>query len=290
MLTKLQIAKFQEHGFLNTGHVLNDNEVERLNNGLARVMAGDGAGEPELLRNLAGGEIWADGKSEVAGVSQGRTFAANVNVQIVNMWESDAAYWQLLYHPTITQMAAQLIGCDQLRVWHDQIQYKPPGVGAQLEWHQDFPFWLILEPAELVTAWLALDDATVENGCMRMVPGSHRWGTHELTTVDGLSVNYDPTSLPDDARTDDVLIEVKRGECHFHHCMTWHGSPINRSDQARRAIAIHYMPGHTRYEPNGGHVMEARVEVDPGDLLTGTYFPTVYDGGPIDPPPFRADL
>src|SRR2546430_11711585 len=88
-----------------------------------------------------------------------------------------------LYHPEICAMAAQLIGTDTLRVWHDQAQYKPPKIGGSTDWHQDHPYWPILQPADLVSAWVALDDASEEHGCMRMVRRSHLWGPHKGGTI-----------------------------------------------------------------------------------------------------------
>src|SRR3954469_10441695 len=69
-----------------------------------------------------------------------------------------------------------MIGGREIRLWHDQIQYKPKGVGGVNRWHQDWPYWPTMSVANAVTAWIAIDDADVDNGCMSMVAGSHRWG------------------------------------------------------------------------------------------------------------------
>src|SRR5437016_1541200 len=116
-------------------------------------MEGRAAAKPERITNLLG-------KSE------------QVVVQVVNIWAADPRFYEHIFHPEICAMAAQLMGTDVVRVWHDQIQYKPPRSGGATNWHQDHPYWPILQPADLVSAWVALDDATLENGCMRMVPRS----------------------------------------------------------------------------------------------------------------------
>ncbi len=96
--------------------------------------------------------------------------------QIVNIWEASPAFAKLIKHPVIGEEMAQLTGAKTLRIWHDQIQYKPAATGGINMWHQDAPLWPILAPMTEVSAWVALDDVDVDNGCMSMVPGSHLWG------------------------------------------------------------------------------------------------------------------
>jgi ectoine hydroxylase-related dioxygenase (phytanoyl-CoA dioxygenase family) len=273
LLTEAQIAEFREVGFLKVGRVYSDEEADRLRERMMEVIAGTSRGQAELVRNLKGEEMESP---------------KGVVVQIVNTWQADDMFRTHIYHPVVCQMACELIGTEVLRVWHDQVQYKPARRGGATDWHQDHPYWPIIQPADLVSAWVALDDATLENGCMRMVARSHRWGPHKGgtigTDVDGFRPTPDMALIPEGETIEIVPCEVKKGECMFHHCLTWHGSPPNPSDKGRPAIAVHYMPGWTRYEPDRGHVMERRVEVRPGEILRGKFFPTVWDHGPIAPP------
>jgi ectoine hydroxylase-related dioxygenase (phytanoyl-CoA dioxygenase family) len=261
MLTQEQIDFFDRNGYLKVGRVLDDAQVEVLRERLDDVMAGRSAGQPELLRNLAGGGLDTDA----------------VVVQIVNIWSADDQYRALMFHPAITEMTAELTRSDTLRVWHDQIQYKPPRVGTSTRWHQDFPAWPNIYPGDMVTAWVALDDVTIATGCLRFVPGSHHWGVHRgLGTEEDFAPKYDAAQLPAGAEVRVECVEVMKGECNFHHCLTWHGSAPNATDFHRRAIAIHYMPAHIRYTAAGGHPMKQRVTVAEGEILEGAYFPTVY--------------
>ncbi|MBW3625593.1 MAG: phytanoyl-CoA dioxygenase family protein [Armatimonadetes bacterium] len=270
MLTPEQIRSFHENGYLNESiRVLTDEQLERLRDRLDAVIEGKSEAPPEALRNMSGGGLKSD----------------RVVVQIVNIWQADDLFRAHLCNPVILEMMAQLMDTDTIRVWHDQIQYKPPVIGTSTNWHQDYPAWPILEPADLISCWVALDDATLENGCMRMVPGSHKWGTHRaLGTGEEFAPTYDPSQLPEDAEVKVVPIEVPAGCAAFHHSLTWHGSAPNPSQRHRRAIAVHYMPGHTRYVPNGTHLIQNRVEVEAGEILTGQYFPTVYENGRPLPP------
>lgn len=270
MLTAAQIEEFHQNGFLKGSVVLNDEEVEALRAELDLVMEGKSVKKPVLNHNmLAPGGIYDNMKMTVT----------EKVVQIVNIWMASDAFYRHAGHPVICEEIAQLCGTDTLRIWHDQIQYKPPVSGGPTGWHQDHPLWPIIQPADLVSAWVALDDAVIENGCMWMVPGSHRWGNQQkylASDKDFKPYHKQPELLPEGAVVEAVPFEIKKGQVGYHHSLTWHGSPHNRSQMKRRAIAVHYMPGHTRYEPTAGHPMLNYVQVQPGEVLTGEHFPMVY--------------
>jgi phytanoyl-CoA hydroxylase len=84
--------------------------------------------------------------------------------QVVNIWQASPAYRRLLATPVVVEDVAQLTGARQLRVWHDQIQYKPRRHGGVNHWHQDAPLWPPIRPMTQVTAWIALDDVDESNG------------------------------------------------------------------------------------------------------------------------------
>lgn len=269
MLSQEQIEQFKRNGYLEAVRAVSDEEADALRERMHEVLEGKAKRGPESNRNLLGDE------------------SKRVVHQIVNIWEADDLFLKHVYNERVAGMVSQLMDHPVVRVWHDQIQFKPPKVGGPTDWHQDHPYWPIIQPPDLVSAWMALDDAAVENGCMWMVPGSHLWGSYKDGTIGTDPETFDPTPdfslLPECARIEKVPCEVKKGHVMFHHCLTWHGSPCNNSERGRPAIAVHYMPGYTRYEPQHGHVMERRVEVKPGEVLQGEYFPTVWDNGPVAP-------
>lgn len=266
MLSAAQIDEFHERGYLQVGRIMSDEQADILRERLFEVMADRSERAPESKRNMAGDPT-------------------KVLIQIVNIWEADDLFRAHLYNPTMCEMVADAIGTDTLRVWHDQVQYKPPLVGGPTDWHQDHPYWPIIQPADLVSAWVALDDVDVENGCMWMVPGSHKWGAHKGGTIgtnkDDFAPMPDLSQLPAGVDITPVPMPVKKGHCGLHHCLTWHGSPPNRSERGRPGIAVHYMPGYTRYEKDPGktHLVEHNVEVQPGEILKGKHFPTVWENG-----------
>lgn len=269
MLTEEQILQFDKNGFIKGDVVLSDQEVERLRSELDKVMDGKTVKKPVLNRNLL------EGSSEY-GMEMSKHEKV---VQIVNIWMASDTFFQHAAHARICEEVAQLCKSGVLRIWHDQVQYKPPVTGGPTAWHQDHPSWPIIQPADLVSAWVALDDAVIENGCMWMVPGSHLWGNQQKYLVSSPDFKADhkqPSMLPEGAKVVSEPFEIKKGQVGYHHCLTWHGSPHNRSNKKRRAIAVHYMPVHTRYEPNGKHSMEKFMKVKPGQMIDGEEFPIVY--------------
>jgi len=81
------------------------------------------------------------------------------------MWKRDKDYERTIHNPLIAGAARALLRTPEVRLWHDQIISKPPRDNAHFRFHQDFYFWPLSHPS-IVSCWLALDDATVENGCM----------------------------------------------------------------------------------------------------------------------------
>lgn len=270
MLNHAQLEEFNKNGFLKGGIILDDGEVEKLRSELDLVLEGKSVKQPLAISNLNENKLYDNMKMTVN----------ERVVQVVNMWMASDAFYQHACHPVICEEVAQLCSTDTLRIWHDQIQYKPPVSGGPTAWHQDHPLWPIIQPADLVSAWVALDDAVIENGCMWMVPGSHKWGDHQKflsSSPEFKPIHRQPELLPEEADTTSVPFEIRKGQVGYHHCLTWHGSPHNRSQMKRRAIAVHYMPGHIRYEPTTTHLMHEHIMVKPGDILTGDHFPLVYN-------------
>ena len=268
MLTQTQVDTFLEKGFLLGNRVLTDEQVEELRDELARVI--DDYEKPDI-------------KQPVRITNLGRQ-VKNPVMQIVNIWEASDAYHKLIYNPTIVEEIGQLTSATELRVWHDQIQYKPPEIGGKNGWHQDSPLWGILMPkTSQVTAWVALDDIDESNGCMRMVPGSYRWGPQ----MKFLGSVGDIHKMHDKFEDNDLSVElcpVPKGHVHFHHSLTWHGSHDNTSGGPRRAIAVHYMTNETIYHEEGNHLMKPFVTVNDGDVLSGDHFPLVMESGvPTNP-------
>ena len=259
MLTESQVSEFHAQGFLRGGRVLSDAEVDELRSELQRVIDSHDRLERKPVRivNLSGkpdAPVW----------------------QIVNIWMASDAFKRLVFNRAIIEEVARLTGARELRLWHDQIQYKPGQIGGVNMWHQDSPYWPNIAPlTSELTAWVALDEVDESNGCMSMVVGSHRWGKqidflHTLREYGDMPAEFQGRAL------EVTLCPVGKGEVHYHHPLTWHGSHANTSGRPRRAIALHYMTQETVYVEAGNHVMKPYVTVNDGEVLQGESFPQVW--------------
>ena len=137
-------------------------------------------------------------------------------------------------HPVIIDLCADLIGPDVNLYW-DQGVYKQPEKPRRFPWHQDNGYTFI-EPQQYLTVWLALTDATVDNGCPWVVPGLHRHGTLLHRYVDPLG--WECLSEPEDA----VAAPVRAGGAVVFSSLTPHLTGPNTTDEARKAYILQYAP------------------------------------------------
>jgi ectoine hydroxylase-related dioxygenase (phytanoyl-CoA dioxygenase family) len=152
-------------------------------------------------------------------------------------------------HPAVLDVVEAAIGPDiMLLATHFFCKYPTAGGEEKfVAWHQDVTYWG-LEPPVAVTAWYAVDDADVENGCMRVIPGTHT-GIREHGTSGRagnlLSINQEvPVSHEEEERAADVVLRA--GEISLHHGMLIHGSNPNRSSRRRCGMTIRYVPPQVR--------------------------------------------
>jgi phytanoyl-CoA hydroxylase len=123
---------------------------------------------------------------------------------------------------------------------------KPPEDGQPVLWHQDGSYWP-LDPMEVTTLWLAVDDATPENGCMRVIPASHKTNLQKMNrrtdVANVLSSGIDSEFVDEHKAVD---IELKAGDVSVHHPNLIHGSNPNTSTNRRCGLTIRYIPTSTR--------------------------------------------
>ncbi|MCZ6678520.1 MAG: phytanoyl-CoA dioxygenase family protein [Candidatus Poribacteria bacterium] len=127
---------------------------------------------------------------------------------------------------------------------------KPPRDGQAVLWHQDGNYWA-LEPMEVITIWFAVSKSTCENGCVRVIPGSHRLGPiahrSEEDSVNLLNSRVDPGVVDESAAVD---VELNPGDVSVHHPRILHGSETNTSEHWRRGGSLQYMPATTQIKAN----------------------------------------
>ena len=159
----------------------------------------------------------------------------------------DPIFFELARDPAILDMVEQLIGPD-IVMWGCQVFCKPGGDGMEVPMHQDGHYWPI-DPLATCTAWIAVDDSTAENGCMRVVPGSHRsQSLLKHTKEDRTDVVLNRRVAEDEFdATRAVDIELSAGQLSLHDVYLVHGSNANRSTRRRAGIAIRYMPSSSHF-------------------------------------------
>lgn len=181
-------------------------------------------------------------------------------------------FWvRLISDSRLLDIAEMFIG-PNIALFASHYISKPPTDGRPVLWHQDGSYWP-LAPMEVVTLWLAVDDSTPTNGCMRVIPGTHRMELHEMQrSVDVpnvLSSHMDP-ALVDDSKAIDFVL--KAGDVSVHHPNIIHGSNPNTSAQRRCGLTIRYIPTSTR--------ITSKEPWPCAFLLRGEFVPGVNDYAP----------
>jgi phytanoyl-CoA hydroxylase len=166
----------------------------------------------------------------------------NLHTQLV---AGDPFWVRLVSDDRLLDLAEQFIGPD-IALFASHWLAKPPFDGKPVLWHQDGSFWP-LEPMCVISLWLAADDATAENGCMRVIPGTHRLRLEEVharTDVDNVLSAAMDEGIVDESNAVDVLLGA--GDVELHHPNIVHGSNANNSPHWRRGLTIRYIPTSTR--------------------------------------------
>jgi len=160
----------------------------------------------------------------------------------------DLRFLEIARTPEILEMVEQLIGPD-FALWNSSLFAKPAHDGQRTPWHQDGQYWPI-RPLATCTVWIALDDSTTENGCLRVIPGSHRERRlcgHRTVDADDVTLNQELLeSEYDPARAADIVLEA--GQMSLHDVYLLHGSEANDSQRPRRGMTLRYMPTTSHFD------------------------------------------
>lgn len=190
--------------------------------------------------------------------------------------------WRMSTDARIVEAVAACMGDDiMLLSTHFFCKYPDPESTKHVAWHQDITYWG-LEPPEAHTAWIAVDDADLENGCMQVIPGSHRDGIvdHGTSGREGnlLSINQEiPDELVDTSRA--VPIELRAGQASIHHGQLYHASHPNRSTRRRCGLTVRFIPPAARQAEANSLGHEWRPILLRGEDRYGHY--------PVTPDPFQ---
>ncbi len=158
--------------------------------------------------------------------------------KIEELVRHDDVFARFARDPRVLTRFRAVVG-EPVRLFRDAFMWKPARVGSAKPYHQDSAYWQI-EPMTLCSLWVALEDATVENGCMRVIPGSHTQGVIEHHHLEDYRVTDDVVDA-----SKEVVVEMKKGSALFFHSLLLHATAPNTSDRSRRAMIVSAMgPDH----------------------------------------------
>ncbi|MBN9414489.1 hypothetical protein ABS71_01550 [bacterium SCN 62-11] len=229
-----QVSKFREDGFVTVPNLLSSEEVARLNERTDAILAGQVQFPKEFIHLEP-----EQANSPVALIDR-----PLVVRKISNLATRDSVFFGLLKHPNVIQTVTAVLGPD-VKLLNDQMLCKPARYGSAKPYHQDSPYWPI-QPMELMTMWIALDDATLENGCLRYLRGSHKKGP--LEHDERLGHHRMPQGwrdLPDSP--EEVAVPIPAGSAICHHSLVLHETKPNTTWNRRRGLSVVFMRATSRW-------------------------------------------
>lgn len=228
ILSDAEIAAYRQDGYLAFDRLLTENEVEAILDRATKLAENPKPGiRIQIEPRVARGEVEPPSKLDSIRKIEG-------------LVEHDDLFLSLARHPLILGRVQDLVGTS-LKMFRDALMMKPPHVGSEKPYHQDSAYWPI-EPMDLCSAWIALDDAMPENGCMRVLPGSHRHGLIEHKHLRDFQVDESQLDL-----SNEVAVPLHRGGVLLFHSLLLHATSDNLSDKPRRAMIVSYMRGDSRF-------------------------------------------
>jgi len=250
-LTQEQIQFYQDNGFLHVPGFLSPAETVELKNAVLESVAAMGK------RRLTGaGKEWDE---------SGENFYDKVFTQRINLWRINDTVKRYMLSPALGKQVCELADVYGMRVWHDQTLIKEPFANPTA-WHLDNPYWSF-SSRDAISIWIALEDATLENGCMWFVPGSHKIATYENVTI-GVNMADLFKLYPKMAEIDPVPVPMKAGDCSFHNGLAAHGAGANMTRRRRIAMTCGYMPDGCTFNGKRNILPEDYFKsLKPGDVL-----------------------
>ena len=223
-LSQDQIDRYRRDGFLSYPGFLDPSEVDRLKAAVLKTV------------ESMGNKKVAQGRDDMQA---GDSYYDNVFTQRLNLWMIDETVKKFMLDSELGRMMCELSGVDGYRVWHDQALIKEP-YGNPTGWHLDNPYWSF-HSRQAISVWIALEPATLQNGCMYFVPG-----THEMANFDNANIGEKLGTLfevyPQMGKVDTVAVPMQPGDCSFHNGLTAHGAGANMTRGRRVAMTCAYMP------------------------------------------------
>jgi hypothetical protein len=263
-ISDAQLRFFKTQGYLPDIKVLSDFQADKLLEELADLANPQSPGN-ELFHEYHSNESTDPNK---------------ILFHALGAWRIKPSFHDILWAPGFLIPASQLLG-GAVRFWHDQLFCKPARHGGVVAWHQDYSYWTRTQPMQHLTCWIALDDATEENGCLHYIPQSQEWDLLPITGLAGDMESIKSVLKPSQyEKFTPTPVPLKKGHATFHHPLTIHGSFENRSAFPRRAVVLNVFLDGT-FSSSDEPLLKGVPPVPKGQSLSGQFFPLLFDGKTI---------
>lgn len=230
-LTPGQLAQFHDEGYIVVPDLLSAEEVEQTRAGFTRLVRE----ADEKGKHPSGLIVNFESTFDTAGKTAEQREIGLRKLQ--NFAERDGGFWSQVRHPRILAHLHDVLG-EGPKLLQSMALVKPPEIGIAKDWHQDCAYFPIAPLEEVVGFWIAIDDATLDNGCMELVPRSHKLGL--VQHVQGPTGWRLPDSTVELYRDRVRRFPMKAGSALLFSSLVFHFTDHNRSKTRRRALQYHY--------------------------------------------------
>ncbi|NKB71329.1 MAG: phytanoyl-CoA dioxygenase family protein [Candidatus Latescibacteria bacterium] len=226
-VTTQQIEQYRREGWIIVEDFLGVEELEEMN-----------AAIDESVAQMGSTKLAGNGNKDIADSPD--SYYGGVFFQRVNMWKIHPVIGRYFLDAELGHMLCRLAGIDGIRIWHDQTLQKMPWA-SPTSWHIDVPNWSFHSP-DAVSIWIALEDATIQNGCMYYLPGSHKVADYQRKGGFGPNMGGLFDDYPELRQTRAMPVELKAGSAGIHNGLMAHAAGPNMTPGSRRAMTCAYMP------------------------------------------------
>ncbi len=262
-LTELQRSSFNRDGFVIVENMLDPETIIKARERFSLLFKGqfDLGLEPDEWN-------WREGRD-----------APDLTRQICNAWKSDSVIRSIVLREDIGRLCAELSDWPGARINQDNIIWKPQGARS-LGFHQDDSFQAWINPPNMTTCWITLDDTLAEQGTIEYVKGSHLWPV--APPIAQFHAPDDPlTELREAAKKVNAEIDIQpivatAGTAVFHHGRTWHGSNANNGSGERRSVVCHCMSSAAMFSEQQINPIYGRYKQVGSNLMDESFFPILF--------------
>ena len=264
-ISEEQWRTFDEQGFVVLGKVATDEQNEAMCRRIDEIMLGTAKVNYDKMLMQVDSD---DGKYQDLSKQTTGHKGAHLNYRKIEELEFDPLFLRYMQHPVFKEACARVYGADTAISCHRAMfMNKPAQRGTSLVWHQDLWTKTFATPP-LLTIYTALDAASKANGCVRLIPASHKRGP--INPEHGAGFLLDEDMVDEHCPEDQVYhLQLEAGEVALLHNLTLHSSGANRTDKPRRAFSVNFMDAATRTpegEPTEHSIIFGPGALDPAQL------------------------